>query len=807
MKTRTGLLVTTALSALAIGLSCGGQALAAEILTKAPPPALAVGWWSNVYVEIGGRFFLQNDGGGTGGNFLTGPNGPTTHLTAGPFPSLGKFYEYRDLRPGPIGEIFATGGSRDGLYQYDFRANNIGYRDQRYVFDWSQAGVQYLTLGFDQIPHTYNNNATTIFQGAGSNTLTVPSGLQASLAASLGVTNPASGSNTVPLANATAIANAVEGNLNSFRLGFERTSGFAEYRYTPTDNWDARVDYNITSRDGTQPIGALTYNGVERGGRIVLELPKPIHDETHNANANVEYAGVTPWGKKFNVNFGYGLSVYHQDADFFTFQNPFVTTNGANTPLNNIMSQPPSNTANTFLFNGGLDLPMKSRWVAAVNYTHGDQNANFLPFSINPAAIAGATAANGGIPPTLLGGPGFHSDSLLVNNVLTTKWTSELAQTSRYRYYNYDAAQPGGANYMLLADSSNTIGLATDPDDKFNRKGVAYTKQNASSDFVWHPAAVRWLNVGAGAGWEQWDRDFRGQDPGLPDVAVTNEFTGNLFATAKPWDWSQFRATYIHGERRYEGTYQQFIAENDLQCNGGPCFNARSPDLANRVRDKANAYVDFYAPTNLVITLTGGFRADDYSGGMVKDAFGNGLVQDNTWNAGVEASWVLNPFITLFGSYTHERGEKEIWIHGAFSSNVNDTIDTFIAGANFVVVPDKWDVKVSYTLMSARGEMSGSPTNATIFFPDQTQTLNHVDVVSKYKVDPSFMQQFGFKGETYVKLRYLWERNEVNDWAAVNWNYMYLFNGDATNNKSIELGWNNPNYNAQLLMASLALKW
>ena len=51
---------------------------------------------------------------------------------------------------------------------------------------------------------------------------------------------------------------------------------------------------------------------------------------------------------------------------------------------------------------------------------------------------------------------------------------------------------------------------------------------------------------------------------------------------------------------------------------------------------------------------------------------------------------------------------------------------------------------------------------------------------TKYKVDPSFMQQFGFKGETYVKLRYLWERNEVSDWAAVNWNYMYLFNGDTS---------------------------
>jgi MtrB/PioB family decaheme-associated outer membrane protein len=805
MKTPTALLVTTLAEALLISLICGSRARAADIVTKAPPAALAVGWWSSVFVEVGGRFFIQKDGGGTGGNFLTGPNGPTTHLSAGPFPSLGKFYEYRDLREGPFGEIFAAGGSADGLYQYGFLAKNIGYRDQSYVFDWSQAGVQYLTFGFDEIPHTYNDNATTIFQGAGSNTLTVPDALRSTLRARLGPTNPGNGNNTVSLANATAIANAIEGNLNGFRLGFDRLTGSAGYRYTPTDNWDAEVDYTVTRREGTQPMGALTYNGVERGGRIVLELPRPIHDETHNANGNLEYAGVTPWGKKFNVNFGYGLSIYHQDDDSFTFQNPFVVTNGAFTPLNNLMSQPPSNTANTFLFNGGLDLPMKSRWVSTVSYTHGQQDSSFLPFSINPAAIATATTINGGAP-TLFGSSGFHSDALLFNNVLTTKWTPELSQTSRYRFYDYDALKDITANFFLLGDSANTIGSAVDPDDQLNRRGVSYTKQNASTDFVWRPAAVRWLNIGAGAGWEQWDRRFRGHDPGVPDVAVTNEFMGKLFLTAKPWDWSQLRTSYIHAERRFEGDYQQNIGGNDESC-GGPCINLRAYDLANRNRDKLNAYVDFYAPNKLVITPTGGFRIDDYSGGMVKDQFGNGLIHDNSWNAGLEASWVINPFITFFGSYVHERGEKEIWIHGAFSSNVNDTIDTFVAGANFILIPDKWNIKLAYTLMLANGAISGSPTNRAANFPDQTQTLNRVDVQSRYKVDPSFMRQFGFKGETYVKLRYLWEHNDVSDWAAVNWNYMYLFNGDATNNKSIQLGWNNPNYNVQLMMASLAFTW
>jgi MtrB/PioB family decaheme-associated outer membrane protein len=808
MTRRTGLLATTALSALVIGLSGGGQALAADMVTKAP--VVPVGWWMNGYVEIGGRFFIEDHGGGTGGNFRTGPSQANGRLSVdGPFPSLGKFYEYRDLGPGPFADLFIAGGSRDGLYQYGFIAKNMGYRDQSYLFDWSKAGEYYLTLGFDQLPHTYNENATTVFQGAGSDTLTVPANVRTVLSA--GQT----------AATAPAIANAVEGNLNGFRLGFDRYTGSAEGRYTPTDNWDAKVDYNITRRDGTQPQGALTYNGVERGGRIVLELPKPIHDETHNANVNVEHAGVTPWGSKFNVNVGYGLSLYRDDADSFTFQNPFVLTNGAVTPLNNFMSLPPSNVANTFRLNGALDLPMKSRWVVAVNYTHGQQDSDPGPFSINPAALTAvaippAGPQSLGAPPTLTGSTNFKSDAVLFNNVLTTKWTPEVSQTSRYRYYSYDSSHdPVTVNGFLLGDSSNVIDAE---DDNIRSRGVSYTKQNASTDFVWRPHAVRWLNVGAGVGWEQWDRDARGQYTGFPDVAITNEWMGKVFVTAKPWDWSQFRGSFIHAERRFDGTYQQNIGGNQESCTNAStvCTGFRAYDLANRDRDKLNVYFDWYARDGLVITPTGGFRLDGYKNWVTFDQTGGGLINDNAWNAGLEVSWTLSPRVTLIGSYTREQGRKELWIpkttgtpNTAFESDMDDNIDTVLVGTNFVLIPDKWDLKLAYTWMHARGTMSQSPfaTNPATLFPDQLTTLNRIDVQSKYRLDPDWVRHVGFAGETYVKLRYMWENNDVKDWAADNWNYQFLINGDTGVTKNLLLGWNNPNYNVHLLMASVGVKW
>jgi MtrB/PioB family decaheme-associated outer membrane protein len=821
MKTRTGLLITTAVSSVLIGLGSGSQALAADLVTKAPP-ALAVGWWSSVFVEVGGRFDIEKNGGGTGGNFLTGPNGATTHLSAGPFPSLGKFYQYNDLRQGPFGELFVAGGSNDGLYQYAVLAKNIGYRDQSYVFDWSTAGVWYLTLGYDQLPHTYNDNATTIYRGVGSDNLTIDPAVRAALSAQLGPTS-GSGTNSPTAAGRTNIANIIEGNLAAFRLGFDRYSGSAAFRATPTDNWDVKVDYNITRRDGTQPQGALTYNGVERSGRVILEVPKPIHDETHTANINVEYAGVTPWGKKFNVNGGYGTSIYRDDSDSFTFQNPWAVTQSAAfptfTPLNNLMSLPPSNMANFFRVNGSLELPWNTRWVSTVNYTVGKQDQGFLPFSTTPGMIGGtgftnASFVSNGVAPVLSGGSSnFGSNNLLFNNVLTTKWTSELSQTTRYRYYDYDASHtPITASYLLLADSGN----AQDADDGFISQGVSYTKQNAGTDFTWRPATVRWLTLGGGVAWEQWDRHWRGSDPGIPDVAVTNEFMGTVFANAKPFDWSQLRSSYTHAERRFDGTYTQNIGGNDESC-APSCTGFRAYDLANRDRDKLNVFLDLYAPFNVTITPTGGFRYDDYSKGMILDANGGGLVHDNTWNAGVDVSWSYNRTVSLIGSYMREEGHRQIWVpftsHSLavsppFATDVDAKTDSFMAGANFVIIPKTWDIKLAYTLVLSTASIGAPPANpVTGSFPDQNQTTNRVDVQSKYRIDPGYLQQVGFNGEAYFKLRYLWEHNEVSDWAAVNWNYMYLFNGDATTNKNLSLGWNNPNYNVQLLMASLALKW
>ncbi len=69
-----------------------------------------------------------------------------------------KFNEYRDLRNGVYGHI---GLHYDAEKTYfDFRADDMGYRDQKYELEGGRRGGFTYHLGYDEIPHNFNSGAT-----------------------------------------------------------------------------------------------------------------------------------------------------------------------------------------------------------------------------------------------------------------------------------------------------------------------------------------------------------------------------------------------------------------------------------------------------------------------------------------------------------------------------------------------------------------------------------------------------------------------------------------------------------------------
>ena len=97
-------------------------------------------------------------------------------------------------------------------------------------------------------------------------------------------------------------------------------------------------------------------------------------------------------------------------------------------------------------------------------------------------------------------------------------------------------------------------------------------------------------------------------------------------------------------------------------------------------------------------------------------------------------------------------------------------------------------------------------------FPDEKNRFQRFNATARYIFDPSFVRSMGWNGEVVAKLRYTWERNHNANWATDQLT-PYIATADPAitdltgGNRSAFLAAINPRYDAQILAASLQLRW
>jgi MtrB/PioB family decaheme-associated outer membrane protein len=715
----------------------GALAADADLPVKAPV-VVDTPWWTHGFIEFGGRGFL-NDPQRSGHSFQNGQ-------------SLAKFYEYRDLRPGPFGDFNVGFGSKDGLYEIDAWGKNVGYRDQRYDAYLSKAGEQYFNFTWDQTPHLYSTSASTLFNTNG-NALTLANPGIGHQMFTAGVAGwPATFSTPAGIAafNAKAgfLNTIINQNVHLTDIGIRRDTAAVDYRYTPTDNWDIRANYSNMRRTGSQADSVL-FTATNTGSRV--DVAKPIADTTQNFGVNGEYAGTSAWGQKFNAIVGYNGSVYKDDFLGYTVQNPFCDTGftgvcaaAGGTPTASLaqMSTPPDNQMNGVTGTLGADLPFKSRYMGTVSYSGMRQNSQFLPFSINPVTLAGGVqgASLASLPQQSLNG---QINTLLVNNVVTTQINSDLKTKLSYRYYDYDNQTP----QLQIADWAITDATSakgtTNNYAPVNPLMVGYIKQNAAAEATWRP--VNSVNIGSSYNYEHYDFTRF-------DASSTGENTGKVYADWKPALWVTARASASYGERRagnydYLGNVGMFqwpvprtaatsttagvttttFAGWPNSTNYAPAY--RQFYLDDRNRAQARFQVDIDVLRNFTVTPTVNWRDDEFL--LSQNQLG--LTHDRSLAAGVELAYVATPDLRFLFSYMNEErgqfmfgsstnlfpattntlnggtgyicpstapnaiGAPATYSCQLYSSNISDRVNTFIFGVNYAVIPRRFDLGVTYT--------------------------------------------------------------------------------------------------------------
>ena len=797
-----------------------GVARAADeaLVTKAPSLwGSSVPMWFEGYLELGGRFYLNDP--------------QTDGIASQGGKSLAKFNEYRDTTPGPFVNGHASAGTRDGLYQVDVYGTNVGYRDQRLGLEASKIGEQYFSFEWDQTPHNYGVGHT-IYNGAGTGALTLPPGLSNTLFIDAGCIAhpgaPPTGCTGSPTAAQAAKINAdIQNNLHEVNIGILRETASVNYRWTPTDAWDVRVNYDHLSRSGTQVDGVVFSPGTSG---VASQVMKPVNDVTHNFGASGEYAGTSPWGRStFKV--GYTGSVFQEGINSYTVQNPFCPTNAGpgecarggspSSPLA-LMSLWPSNQANGFAATYATDLPSRSRFVSTTSYTMMRQNDAFQPFTASALIYTvGNTTLK---PPPALPASSLNGaiNTLLSNNVLTTQITPDLKSKISYRYYNFDNETPEifFPNWVLtdvkLASAQNPTYAPV------NSLSVSYVKQDAAAGLNWRPS--REWNVGA-------DYNFERYDWHRADVNRTNENSGKIYADWTPVRWLTTRASWLFSERRYDtynylGYVGMFQWPNDTFATPNTTYSTafRQFYLDNRDRNKGQLSLSIDVIRGLTVTPTLGWQLDDYH---LNSRTEEGLNSDHSWSAGIEAAYLVGPDTRLLFAYMSEQHNQLISSDGQtnppfnpatyYFANVRDRVNTFIGSVDHAFVPEKFDVKVSYAISSAvdsqpiyfaNGTQPGSGA-AGSQYPNVTTLWQRLDATAKYKFDRETVQRLGWSGDMFAKLYVAWESNRVINWQNdVMQTYMWANSGNLANAGYMTwLAFDNPNYNVVMLMASLAFKW
>ena len=122
-------------------------------------------------------------------------------------------------------------------YYVDLLGSAVGRNDQFYELLGGRHGAFKFRGFYNEIPHVFSTNASTFYQGVGSDTLTLPEGL-------------------VPGNNSQEeIRNALQQSAYPTSLSLKRKKGGIDLALTPSDQIELFARYSQEARDGTRPFG------------------------------------------------------------------------------------------------------------------------------------------------------------------------------------------------------------------------------------------------------------------------------------------------------------------------------------------------------------------------------------------------------------------------------------------------------------------------------------------------------------------------------------------------------------------------
>ncbi|MGZ5642649.1 MAG: MtrB/PioB family decaheme-associated outer membrane protein [Usitatibacter sp.] len=490
-----------------------------------------------------------------------------------------------------------------------------------------EQGKWRVTAGYDGVPRHYSDTYRTMWQGAGSTSLTLPAGYPAA-STRLSVSNSAGGLlanwNNIQSPNATATttgggpATLIPANMNNFEVGTERKRSNLGASIIFAPGWSVTASLKHEEKDGTKLSGI----NIGRFSGLSALLPEPISNTIDQFEGAVSYVG-----KDFHFSVGYYGSIYKNDTNLWTVENA-----GANNAvLNNVarLAGSPDNEMHQFLFSGGYKFSPTTRLTVSGSEARLTQNESFID------SPAGSTWVV----------PSSSPNAKVINSFFLAKLVSNpipnLGINAAYRYEDRDNRTPI-RDFLTTVDVS---GAST----QFSNEPIDRRVQQFNLDGDYRLG--RGQSVKAGYEWQEIRRTSKADEsPFRADK--TRENTMRVEYRNSFNELVTGRVSYAYSQRRLD-EYEQ---GNPQPTNPPAPFPAADPllggfeqfFLADRNRDKLRSTLNFQASDSVSLQGTLDYNQDKYP----NLAFG--LKESKSWVGSLDAAFAASETLTFNAFYTYE---------------------------------------------------------------------------------------------------------------------------------------------------------
>jgi MtrB/PioB family decaheme-associated outer membrane protein len=503
-----------------------------------------------------------------------------------------RFQRFRDLRSGVLftnaryeREWAATG------QRFEAAADNVGWRDGRYVGMLDRPGRFTINGSWDMIPQFYSVDTRTPYGGNGA-TLTLDDATQRAIQ------------------NAQATTSAYIPLATQFDMIERRDTGLFSASIAATNKLQLTTTFRTQKHVGELPWGASF------GFSNDVEVPLPYTSRTNDFGFGAEWSD-----QKSMLRVGYDGSWFTNNDDTLVWDSPLrLDDSSSSGPGRGRMSLWPTNQAHTFSVAGSRKFPGRTQFTGFLSYGVWSNDSTLQPFTINSQlpviALPRASAE-------------AQANVFSTNFGLVSRPSDDWRVTARVRTYSFDNQTPTTAmtQYVSYDNSVNTPSTG-------GPFVLSHARGTITADATWTGLEAVSLGVG-------YARNHGGYVHRI--FSDANEDVLSFTADALTLSWGSVRGQAEFSDRRGSDLDEALLLQIGDQAG------MRHYDIANRQRRKFEAILNLFPNDTWNVSVNAGGGRDEYDDSSL------GLQESSFRVAGVAIDYQKPNGLGAGVSYNFER--------------------------------------------------------------------------------------------------------------------------------------------------------